>query len=227
MGLTLENIVPWGRSFAEYQRMFALDTTDLGKRILGCGDGPAAFNAELTVRGGRVVSVDPLYAFDSTQIHDRIEATRDTVLAQMRASQAGYVWQDIPSVEALGQLRMAAMQDFLADFAAGQRAGRYINAELPALPFADGQFELALCSHLLFLYSKQLAADFHLQAIRELLRVAREVRIFPLLTLDGTPSPHLQPVCQALRDSGCRLEIVTVDYEFQRGGNRMLVIHAR
>lgn len=72
MGLVLQDIVPWGRSFDEYQRMFALDAADLGQRILGCGDGPAAFNAALTARGGQVVSVDPLYAFDAVQIHARI-----------------------------------------------------------------------------------------------------------------------------------------------------------
>jgi hypothetical protein len=38
---TLDQVVPWGRSFDEYQRMFALTGADLGL-ILGCGDGPAA-----------------------------------------------------------------------------------------------------------------------------------------------------------------------------------------
>ena len=45
--------------------------------------------------------------------------------------------------------------------------------------FADREFDLALCSHLLFLYSEQLTADFHLASIRELCRVAGEVRVFP------------------------------------------------
>ena len=34
----------------------------------GCADGPASFNAELSGRGGRVVSCDPLYRFDAAQI---------------------------------------------------------------------------------------------------------------------------------------------------------------
>ena len=33
--------------------MFDLSAADLGRRILGCGDGPASFNAELTAQGGR------------------------------------------------------------------------------------------------------------------------------------------------------------------------------
>jgi hypothetical protein len=53
---TLDQVVPWGRSFAEYRRMFALTDAELGLRIIGCGDGPASFNAEATRRGTAVVS---------------------------------------------------------------------------------------------------------------------------------------------------------------------------
>ncbi len=48
MGFTLESVVPRGRSFAEYRDMFARAADNLQLRILGCGDGPAGFNAELT-----------------------------------------------------------------------------------------------------------------------------------------------------------------------------------
>ena len=59
MGFTLDKVVPWGRSYDEYVSMFGLTENDLALRILGCGDGPAAFNSELCKRGGNVVSVDP------------------------------------------------------------------------------------------------------------------------------------------------------------------------
>ena len=36
---TLEQVVPWGRSFEEYRAMFALSDADLEGRVLGCGDG--------------------------------------------------------------------------------------------------------------------------------------------------------------------------------------------
>lgn len=65
MAFELSRVVPWGRSYAEYVAMFALSDEDLKRRILGCGDGPAALNAGLTGRGGSVVSVDPLYAFSA------------------------------------------------------------------------------------------------------------------------------------------------------------------
>jgi prolyl-tRNA editing enzyme YbaK/EbsC (Cys-tRNA(Pro) deacylase) len=204
--------------------MFGLSETDLGKRILGCGDGPAAFNADLTRRGGRVVSIDPVYAFDAEQIRGRIAETYDTVMTQLRRNRDDFVWGVIPSVEELGTLRMAAMETFLADFAAGKLAGRYLPGELPELPFADGEFDLALSSHFLFLYSDHLSQEFHLQALREMLRVADEVRVFPLVTLANAPSPHLQFVMEQLESLGFSVEVRRVPYEFQRNGNEMLVI---
>lgn len=225
MGFSLDQVVPWGRSGAEYRAMFMLTPRDLSARILGCGDGPASFNAELSADGGRVVSVDPIYALDAERIRARIGATYDTVMAQLRANRADYLWDHIRSVEELGRIRLRAMDVFLADLALGKAQGRYVTGELPVLPFAPGSFDLALTSHLLFLYSDHLSAGFHLQAIDEMLRVAREVRIFPLLTLDGRPSPHLPDVIGHFADAGVAVERRRVPYEFQRGANEMLVLH--
>ena len=93
---------------------------------------------------------------------------------------------------------------------------------LPKLPFGDGEFDVALCSHFLFLYSEQLSADFHCRAIKEMCRVAGEARVFSLLTLDRRMSPHLGEVYEYLESVGLEFEVKTVDYEFQRGGNKML-----
>lgn len=182
MGFTLEKVVPWGRSHDEYISMFGLTEADQELRILGCGDGPAAFNAELTQRGGSVVSVDPIYVFDASQIRSRIAESYETVMSQMRKNQSDYVWGAISSVEELGRIRMSAMDTFLSDYETGKNNGRYIAGELPLLPFESGAFDIALSSHFLFLYSAHLSAGLHLQALREMLRVAREVRVFPLLS---------------------------------------------
>lgn len=224
MGFTLDKVVPWGRSLDEYVSMFNLGEADLGLRILGCGDGPAGFNSTLTRQGGKVVSVDPIYVFDTAQISSRIAETYETVMTQMRENQNDYVWKVIPSVETLGSLRMSAMETFLADFDAGKAEGRYVAGELPSLPFESGAFDIALSSHFLFLYSAHLSAEFHLQALQEMLRVAREVRVFPLLTLDGAASPHLDFVKTQLASQGFDLEVKRVAYEFQKGGNEMLVV---
>lgn len=220
----LQQVVPWGRSFDEYRRMFSLSDADLDGRILGCGDGPASFNAEAARRGARVVSADPLYQWDEHQIEARIAATYEQVIEQTRRNAAAFVWDSIASVDDLGQVRMAAMRDFLRGFPRGKTEGRYVAAALPDLPFADRAFDLAVCSHLLFLYSSQLDRAVHEASADELCRVAREIRIFPLLALDGTRSAHVAPVVARLGAIGRSVSIETVAYEFQRGGNQMMRI---
>lgn len=222
MTFQLQEIVPWGRSFDEYRQMFALSEEDQHKKILGCGDGPASFNCRMHRRGKRVVSVDLLFQFSSKQIRSRIRQAYQSVMQQMAENQSAYLWTVIPSVEELGRLRMAAMEEFLEDYDVGRREGRYIASELPNLPFADQQFDLALCSHLLFTYSDQLSTDFHCRALLEMCRVATEVRVFPLLDQSGPPSRHFEPVCRCMEANGYRHSKEAVEYEFQRGGTQML-----
>ncbi len=80
----------------------------------------------------------------------------------------------------------------------------------------------ALSSPLLFLYSEQFDLAFHIRALEEMLRVAAEVRVFPLLQIGGTPSPHVEGVVDAFGSQGADATVEPVAYEFQRGGNRML-----
>ena len=224
MAFKYEEAAPWGRSFDEYRRMFHLTDEDLRRSILGCADGPASFNAEMHRRGDRVVSCDPLYQLTAGQIKQRIDATYEDVIGQTRRNQEKFVWDLIASPDELGHVRMDAMRDFLGDYEKGREEGRYIAAELPDLPFAPLSFELALCSHFLFLYSDSFSLAFHQQAVDELCRVAREVRIFPLLTYNADPCPFVTPIVELLQKAGRIVSIEKVRYEFQRGGNMMMKI---
>jgi SAM-dependent methyltransferase len=224
LAFTYRTVVPWGRSFEEYGRMFDLSENALGGRILGCGDGPASFNCEMARRGRRVVSIDPIYTMSRAQIARRIDETHDDVIRQTRQETHRFVWDVIRSVEELARVRRQAMQTFLDDYETGSRQGRYVAGGLPALPFRCAQFDLALCSHLLFFYAEQLSLTFHLESIDELCRVAREVRIFPLVDVNGHPSPRLPAALNMLEARPVELEIRPVPYEFQRGGNEMLRI---
>lgn len=226
MTFTLSQVVPWGRSFDEYVAMFALTEADLDGRILGCGDGPASFHATLTARGGRIVSVDPLYRFSANEIRERIQQTYAEVMEQTRKNAHEFVWTSIRSVDELGRLRLAAMEEFLSDYPRGLAEKRYVEGELPHLPFPDRSFDLALCSHFLFLYSLHLSEDFHVASLQELCRVAREVRVFPVWELGAVPSRHLQAVTARLTAAGYAVALQTVPYEFQRGGNQMMRIEA-
>ena len=222
--MELKNVVPWGRSFEEYQAIFSLTEADLKKSILGCGDGPASFNAELSAQGGKVVSVDPTYHFSTEQLQNRISEVYREIIPQMYLNKDKYIWDSIPSVEELGNIRMAAMNKFIADYDAGKKEGRYIEAALPNLKFKDKQFELALCSHFLFLYSDQMSLDEHIKALKELCRVAKEVRVYPLLALNGNVSLHLDDVIAELNKSNYSTSLNNVKYQFQKGATQMLVV---
>ncbi len=227
MVVKLDNVVPFGRSFDEYVKMFNLTEKDFQQPILSVADGPASFNAEGTKLGYRIMSVDPLYCFSAAQIKQRFDAVVDNIIYQVEASLDDWVWSYHRSPENLRKNRENAIQLFCQDFEKGKFEGRYQIGELPQLRYSDLAYNLGLCSHFLFLYSEQFDQTFHLDAIGEMLRVCQEIRIFPLLNLDLKPSPHLEFVITTLTARGYHCEIQTVAYEFQRRGNRMLTITHR
>ena len=222
--MELRSVVPWGRKLSEYQEMFSLNDIDLKRKILGCGDGPASFNRELTELGGNVVSIDPVYQFSEEQIRSRIDEAYPQVMSQMNKNKNDYIWETIANAVEFGQIRMKAMEKFLTDYSNGKEAGRYINASLPKLPFEDKEFDLALCSHYLFLYSEHVNQIQHILSVKELCRVAGEVRVYPLLSLNGLKSTHLEPVMSLLAKDGFDVSLQTVKYQFQKGATEMLVI---
>ena len=217
----LDGVVPWGRRLEEYRAFFALDDLAPGASVLDAGGGPASFAAEASALGYDVTAADPVYALDGATIRRRFEETRDAMMSGVRLARYRFRWKRYGSPEALEKMRRDALDLFLADF--GRFGGaRYVPASLPYLPFANDAFDLALSSHFLFLYGDDLDCGFHVAAMRELARVAREVRVFPLVNLDGRPSSHLPLVTAALEEEGYAAELVPVPFEFQVGATRML-----
>ncbi|MEN8220558.1 MAG: SAM-dependent methyltransferase [Pseudomonadota bacterium] len=224
MAMKLEKVVPFGRSLDEYKSMFSLSGDDLQKNIVGVGDGPASFNSEMVSLGKTVVSVDPLYLFQAEEIEERFYSVVDDIIAQVKSTPDDWVWSYHKSPEHLKENRVTVLRHFVADYERGKTEGRYVVGELPALDFADDQFQLAVCSHFLFLYSDHFTYEFHRASVLEMLRVAEEVRIFPLLTLMLKVSPYVQPLVSELKSKGFIVSVEKVGYELQRGGNEMLRI---
>jgi serine/threonine protein kinase len=223
MAFQLKNVVPWGRNLSEYERMFNFSASDFDKQMISFGDGPASFNAEMTALGKKVVSVDPVYQFTKSQLAQRIAETKDEVLAQTQQNTTNFCWNKIKNIKELENIRMSAMTEFLNDFESGKAEGRYISKELPEnLGFKNLSFDLGLSSHFLILYD-QLGLVFHIESINEMLRICQEIRIFPLLNLNAERSAVIDGIVKYF-ESGYYLNIVKVVYEFQKGGNEMLVI---
>lgn len=227
MAFSLNQVVPWGRNFEEYVRMFDLTDKDLKRTILGCADGPASFNAELTRIGGRIISLDPIYQFTAREISKRVEMTAPEVMREVEANLDSFYWTGFKTPDDLLDARLTAMSIFCEDFENGIEQGRYVSGSMPHAPFKNRTFDLALCSHFLFLYSDHFSRDFHTDSVRELLRMAHEVRIFPVVELNNSPSRYLKPILDTFNSEIHSAELVTVPYEFQRGGHQMLQIKRR
>lgn len=75
--------------------MFSLTENDL-KKIPGCCDGPAAFNKEVTQRGGTIISADPLYAFSAGELKRRREEIKETVMTQMKKTSETMYGRQLP-----------------------------------------------------------------------------------------------------------------------------------
>ena len=192
----LDKIVPWGRSFDEYCRMFSLNEIDLTGRILGCADGPAGFNAEATQSRSarRVVRSDlRLEHFRDSRPHCRDVAGHH----RTDPPQSARVCLDLYYVTGRDCWTYACKRWSCSSpiTTRAQTEGRYVTAELPLLPFEDRAFDLAVCSHFLFLYSQSARRPrFITPRFKELCRVANEVRIFPLLALGAIGSSHVSPI---------------------------------
>jgi SAM-dependent methyltransferase len=209
------------RSAAEYNAMFDLgDLTTTS--VLDCCAGASSFAAETSTR---VVAVDPAYA---NTLDDLAARVRDGLgdgdrIIERNAEHFDWSWYQSRSHRT--ELRTSAARLFLDDIQAHPE--RYVAGALPHLPFADGSFDLVLCSHLLFTWSDVFDVDWHRQALAELVRVARrEVRVFPLVVQGiGSPVPFVGQLRAELDASGHDSRTSTVPYRFQRGADQMLVVN--
>ncbi len=209
------------RSLAEYRAMFALSDANLRRRLLDCPGGAASLTAEVNSAGGDAIACDPVYAsFSAGQLD--VQAETDRASRYVRAHPEQYRWSFFTDPDDHHRHRSAAGARFAADRRTYPE--RYIPGELPCLPFAHHAFDLVLSSHLLFSYADRLDLSFHREGICELMRVTREeLRIFPLVAMGAGIYPHLDQLRVQLADRHIATRLADVDYEFQAGGNQMLV----
>jgi hypothetical protein len=169
------------------------------------------------------VSADPAYALPPAEIVEQVRAGLEHGIRYLGENRESYVWTFFASLDDLRRRRGAALEAFARDFDGPD--DRYVVAALPGLPFSEGAFRLALSAYLLFAYPDHISEADHERWLRELLRVAREeVRVFPLIDTAYVRYPGLDDLRRRLAASGVDSEVRRVDYEFQRGGNEMLVL---
>ncbi|MCW2603053.1 MAG: hypothetical protein JWN61_1188 [Pseudonocardiales bacterium] len=212
------------RSFDEYVAMFDLVDADFRGSILDCPGGGSSFTVGASNRGADARAIDPAYSMPADDLAALVIAETHRGTAHSLAGSDRYNWDFYGGPAGHLAVRQASALTFAHDLRA--HPDRYVPGGLPHLPFAERSFALVLCSHFLFTYADRLDHDFHLAALLELHRVAvGEVRVFPLTDQAGRAQDGLVSRLQTqLADAGIASVLRTVPYEFQRGGNQMLVL---
>lgn len=225
-GLRLPEVAFLGRTFADYRGFLGLTDADIiGRAVLDVAAGPSSFAAEAVRLGVRVTAVDPLYDRPVQTLANLGRAgLRRDVDASGRPPD-GLNLDGEPAAGLLHAERCRSLDCFLRDYAAGRATGRYLAAKLPELPFRQDSFDLVTCAHFLFLQGDRLPFSFHLDACRELTRLARiEARIYPLVTLEGQRYRDLDRLLRHLRHCGIGAELRPVERAVLPGAHQMLVL---
>lgn len=225
-GLTLDRIAFIGRTFDVYAKMFDLDEHVLRRGpILDCPAGASSFTSEALKNGYDATACDILYNLTLDEMREKAEKDIRYIYEKLDEVLHLYTWKYYKNKDGLVKNRETALRSFLQDFEKGFRKGRYIQGELPDLPFSDKSFSLVLSSHFLFLYGDMLSLEFHKASLRELVRVCSgEIRIYPLLGLDAKPFPYLDEAVVSLQSEGVKVAFAEVPFEFQIGADKMMKI---
>lgn len=211
----------WSHCLKDYLLMFDLVDADLQQPLLDVAAGSSSLNAELTRRGYHALSVDPLYQTSPEMISTAVGVMQNQFEQRLLAYVDKFQWTRVNGPEDLLASQRAIADAFILDYPHGITQGRYLNGSLPNLLFKDYQFTMSLCANFIFDGPHQ-DYDFQLDAIKELTRVARETRIYPLLNAEGDICSHLGQLMQALQDEDYSVEVREVAYHMQKNGNAML-----
>lgn len=103
----------------------------------------------------------------------------------------------------------------------------YCTDKTKSSEFKDFEFDLVLNLNDLFMRQAHKPTDFHINAIKEMTRVGKEVRIFPLLDDKGEISPLIGPVLLALQNENYGIEVKEVPSHLYEHGNAMLRVWAK
>lgn len=215
------------RSYVEYERMFSLDEEVLGAGpILDIAAGASSFVAEAADRGWEAAAVDPLYAMTPEELFEHGKKEIQVSTHKLAGLERVCDWTYYGSLRNHRSMREASLSRFIEDYKTRGKKN-YMAGMLPKLPVEDNSQGLVLCSHFLFLYHEQFDYDFHLEAIKEMLRVCRpggEIRLYPLVTLGWERYPFLKCLLKELEGEEQKLTLMPSSLPFIPGSNQLLRI---
>lgn len=197
--------------------MFSLTGDELAAmRIFHCYAGGSVFAAQMQQQPHPVIACDPLYTKPVSEIKAKLEQTQQALLTH---PEKYAITRE--QAEIFVRSHQAKMQLLLADLPKGIQEKRYTGDHFPTLTYEKEAFDLALIAHYLFTDDK-LDTAFQITALQELMRIANEVRVFPLITRSGALAMGVGEVVAALQNLGFGVEIRSVPFMLQKQGNAML-----
>lgn len=223
----MRKLVLWGHHVEDYREQFDLSIDEMNSRILEYGCGPSAINAIQTQANQVVVSCDPLFVLDKDTLSAKITLIFANMADEMQRFSEHFDFTQSGGFDKLIANRQKGIKEFLADYEKGKSQGRYLGITNHQLPLNDFSFDFALVSHYLFAELDDQTIDFHLDVIRELARVAKEVRIFPLIDREEKTSCFLGPVLLGLQKENFGVEVREVSHHLHKMGNAMLRVWAQ
>ncbi|MFI4918140.1 MAG: hypothetical protein ACHP65_01130 [Legionellales bacterium] len=223
----MRKLVLWGHGVDDYREMFDLTHDEMNSRILEYGCGASAVNRQQTQANHAVVSCDPLFVLDKDTLSSKVTMIFAAMAEEVKTEAAQFDFSRSGSFDNLLVARRQGIDQFFTDYDQGKAQGRYLGVTDYHLPFDDFSFDFALSAHYLFADLDDQTVDFHLAVIRELARVAKEVRIFPLIDREGKTSEFLGSVLLGLQQENYGVEVREVAFHLHKSGNAMLRVWAQ
>ena len=212
----------WGRTLEDYNAMFNLKPLSNSINIVSIADGPSTVNLELRNKGFNFKSVDPVYGFSLDEIERYFSESFEYNKTFFYNNKDKFVFGDSIEITKILSKRKETYESFIQDFKINK--ADYIVGSLPALPFSNQSFDLCLCSNFLFLFDDSFDLNFHFLSIQEMLRISKELRIFPIYNRQGNTSVFFNRVLDFLNERGYIWSLQESKYEIYKGQHNYLQI---
>jgi len=191
------------------QAMFDLPLSELPKKVLFFPGGISSVNAELHAEGRHVVSADSAYALNAFEMEKfQMEMLQTCSLNWEREHQDLSIDEKRRQEKIISKWQAIA-DTFTQDYQKAENEGRYIALkDSLKLPFKNGEFDLVCCPGVLI---EDQSTTLNL--LKELLRVAHEVRLVPHLLEGEDAHKALAGVMLVLQQEDYGVELRNVNYE--------------
>jgi hypothetical protein len=225
--LELNRFVFIGRTWEEYLLIFNLKEEQLiGKHVLDCPGGACSFTAAANQKGIISAAVDAAYYYSIEALEKKGLDDIEYTISKIEEVKDRCRWDYFEDTEQLKKERVKALTQCINDMRADNT--RYFPAVLPILPFKNNSFDITLSAHLLFMYADKIDYNFHLQTIKEMMRVTKEeIRIFPITDMNGKRYEQIDEIKEWVSTKGWEVTEIKVPYELHRNVNTMLKLRRK